>query len=287
VETRHFTLSFYLADETLQAHETDASSSRRLSGGSGAKPQRVAFLRRSRAPSHTSASGFIELRDLTIGSRVLVHGIPVRIVSCEPSSRRLLDQLSAQTPEALGLDVHWRLGEDEECWSLQEETARQRAAEALVAQRRKAETTKALEVAATQLMALAAQKAADEAAAAATAKVQVDADEARVRAFLKARVPMGTTARAQAVDDALRRAQEAGIGAGGRISIEKDFSARIFGGLEPHGSSGQRTRRNLHNPSPPDTVDRVFNAQQRMPAFSTSLARVSKVEPGEYVVDLP
>ena len=262
-EPRHFFLAFFLADDTLQVHEVFGVDVERLSGGgagpAGARPERVALLRRLRAPNRESASGFVELRDLRIGAVIPIQGVPLRLVACEPSSRALLEGLAREGALGLGASS-WQLGEDAQLWKAKEEASVQRAAQAQAARERAAETARALQAVAETFAALAAQQEAKEAVAKAMAMADAEADLARMHALRRAMGPMGTTARAHSVDMAIRQARVQGQAAGGRVGSEREPKKsieRVFGGdLAPLPLRVGLSKR--HNPPVADTIARLF-----------------------------
>ena len=108
---RSLLLSFFLADDTLQiveyhSHEPGGSQFVRHANSDDGL-ERTTLLRRCRAPinrgrvspsagprrSALVADGggqYVELGDLCCGEALVIVGLKMRIVSCEPSSRRLL-----------------------------------------------------------------------------------------------------------------------------------------------------------------------------------------------------
>lgn len=262
-EPRHFFLAFFLADDTLKVHEVFGADVERLSGGgagpAGARPERVALLRRLRAPNRESASGFVELRDLRIGAVVPIQGVPLRLVACEPSSRALLEALARDGALGLGASS-WQLGEDAQLWNAKEEASVQRAAQAQAVRERAAEMARALQAVAETFAALAAQQEAKAAEAKAKAMADAAADLASMHALRRAMGPMGTTARAHSVDMAIRQARVHGQAAGGRVGSEREPKKsieRVFGGdLAPLPLRVGLSKR--HNPPVADTIARLF-----------------------------
>ena len=307
-EMRHFVLTFYPADGTLQAYELLNGTNRRF----GAPLERAPFLRRSRVAGRPLAAGAVEagaveLAELVMGDVLTVKGVPMRLVSCEPSTRQWLATLLGERgaeAASLGLPHGWQVGEDEELWELSVETARQRAAEADAMQRQLAERASALANVQQQLADAQASQAAAKAAADAEVRAVAEADEARLRALWRARPPMGTTARARQLDLAVRRAreQEHGVPAGARVGSGREpqgSKARMFGegvvGMDEGAAEGSGigsgttqhhhrlpTRRSLHRPVVVDTTERVFGPRIAPPPAAAVAAQDG--EP-EYCVD--